>query len=735
MANWAIIVGIEEYQFLQSLMHSQNDAIELRKFLIEEAGFVPEQCLLFTNIAPSTEAEALPPTQQTLEKRLIEVCQDQVADGDLLWFFFSGYGVQADGKDYLMPIDGDPAQIEKTAIAIADVIDALSHTPTRNIVMALDINRSQGALPDQNIGAHTIDLAKSAEIPLLLSCEPDQFSHETLAVRHGLFTAAMLEGLRYQGCVTLGHLADYLKDRLPELCDHHWRPIQNPVAVFSDAQKFSLVVPQSVAAVLPNVDLEGLDSAQGGDLDSSMGFDSEGSSAGGESVFDEVAGLNEPLGDVEIGHEDIPELTTDSDDIVFELREDEEDISDVTTTVDVPESSEPARRVTNGKTGGALQSLGLLGLLLLLLAALLRNQPFMREALSQLSLPAWLDWLALDQDADQPNGQPPANGTPDPSTEPIGGDETTGTPDDTAPGSIGDTAEGDPPRTGQNGAPSTEDAATAAENTDTTDEEVTGETPTGEDTTDEDAATADGSSGPLDENATDGDIVSEPGAADGGGEGTESPRAASNTPPSGAGSGEGDAPQANAAVLDDARRLIQPNQAHQFAEAIAQARQISPGQRYYDEAQADIDRWSQVILDLSEGRASSGNLDGAIAAAQLVPRDRQALYQQAQQRIAFWQQRQRSRALIRAAQEIPRIGQSSSYQRGIIELQKVPANQPEYQTAQALIDDWSQKMLSIARARAAQGRVGDAIQAAELIPRGTAAHGQAQSDISRWQGE
>ncbi|MEM9165268.1 MAG: peptidase C14, partial [Cyanobacteria bacterium P01_F01_bin.4] len=111
------------------------------------------------------------------------------------------------------------------------------------------------------------------------------------------------------------------------------------------------------------------------------------------------------------------------------------------------------------------------------------------------------------------------------------------------------------------------------------------------------------------------------------------------------------------------------------------------------------------------------------------------LYQQAQQRIAFWQQRQRSRALIRAAQEIPRIGQSSSYQRGIIELQKVPANQPEYQTAQALIDDWSQKMLSIARARAAQGRVGDAIQAAELIPRGTAAYEQARSDISRWQGE
>ncbi|MEM8807429.1 MAG: caspase family protein [Cyanobacteria bacterium P01_G01_bin.38] len=717
MANWAIIVGIEEYQFLQALMHSQNDAIELRKFLIEEAGFVPEQCLLLTDIGPSTEAQALPPTQQTLQKHLLEVCQDQVADDDLLWFFFSGYGVQADGKDYLMPIDGDPAQIEKTAIAIADVIDALSQTPTRNIVLALDMNRSQGALPDQNIGAHTMELAKSAGIPLLLSCEPDQFSHETLAVRHGLFTAAMLEGLRYQGCVTVGHLADYLKDRLPELCDHHWRPIQNPVAVLSDAQKFALVVPQSAAAILPNVDLAGLEAAAGDGVDPNLDFDSDSSpGTDHEPIFEEVAGLSGPIGEVEVGHEAVPELATDGDDIIFELREDEETSSDVTATVDVPEADEPTRRTTKAKTGGTLQSLGLLGLLLLLLAALLRNQPFMRDALAQVSLPDWLDWLALDQDADQVTGPVPDNQGPADGTE------------DTAPDTLPQTAaDGDPSTESSDAAGSdAADEETAGENT-RDDSEASGETST--------------SSGDLSgENASDEETASEDPVANGtetanSGDGAASPQAASNTTPSEADTGGGDAPPANAAALEDARRLIQPNQAHQFADAIAQARQIPPGQRYYDEAQADIDRWSQVILDLSEGRAASGNLDGAIAAAQLVPRDRQALYQQAQQRIAFWQQRQRSRDLIRAAQEIPRIGQSSSYQRGIVELQKVPANQPEYQTAQALIDDWSQKMLSIARARAAQGRVGDAIQAAALIPRGTAAYDQARSDISRWQGE
>jgi len=101
--------------------------------------------------------------------------------------------------------------------------------------------------------------------------------------------------------------------------------------------------------------------------------------------------------------------------------------------------------------------------------------------------------------------------------------------------------------------------------------------------------------------------------------------------------------------------------------------------------------------------------------------------------MAFWRQRQRSRAIIQEAQGIPRTGQASTYQAGIFLLQQVPAGQPEYASAQGLIDEWSRNMLSIAQARAAQGRNDDAIQAARLIPQGTAAHEQAQRDIQQWQ--
>ena len=185
--------------------------------------------------------------------------------------------------------------------------------------------------------------------------------------------------------------------------------------------------------------------------------------------------------------------------------------------------------------------------------------------------------------------------------------------------------------------------------------------------------------------------------------------------------------------MSEARRSLRPSQASVFASAIATARQIPPGDPNYAQAQADIQRWSQVILDLAEGRAAESELDAAISAARLIATEPANVYQEAQARIGVWQARAETRELIREAQAIPRTGQSSTYQEGILRLQAVSAEQPiEYADAQRLIDEWSERMLSIAQARAAQGQYDSAIEAAALIPEDTAAYDQAQSEMQRW---
>jgi len=197
--------------------------------------------------------------------------------------------------------------------------------------------------------------------------------------------------------------------------------------------------------------------------------------------------------------------------------------------------------------------------------------------------------------------------------------------------------------------------------------------------------------------------------------------------------GNAEAKQTNASVLADARQSIQPTQASQFTQAIAKARLIQPGEPAYEAAQQDIRSWSQVILDIAEGRATSGNLEGAIAAAKVMPYDSAEHHKKAQEKIAFWNQRQQSRKIIAQAQTIPKLGEASTYQQGIVKLREVPLEHPEHEIAQRLADQWSESIFSIAQARAAQGRDEAAIQAALLVPAGTIAYEPTQKAIRRWQ--
>ncbi|NJO39256.1 MAG: hypothetical protein HC769_00410 [Cyanobacteria bacterium CRU_2_1] len=251
MANyWAIAIGINQYQHFQPLVYAQRDAQGFRDFLVREAAFSPQQCVLLTDSPPVIDRVGSYPNRDMIQTRLMQLCQQHLQPGDVLWVFFSGYGVQFEGKDYLMPIEGDPTEVEATGIPIEFLFSTFETAPTNNIFLVLDVNRSQSVLAGEGVGDQTALLAKEHGIPTLLSCPPDQVSHETLALRHGLFTSALIEGIRYRGCVTIEQVVQYLAVRLPELSDLHWRPRQDPLAVIPFETKYRLIVPETAAIAL-----------------------------------------------------------------------------------------------------------------------------------------------------------------------------------------------------------------------------------------------------------------------------------------------------------------------------------------------------------------------------------------------------------------------------------------------------------------------------------------------------
>jgi uncharacterized caspase-like protein len=237
--NWAVAIGINQYQHFQPLACAQADAEALWDFLATEGGFSRQQCMLMTDTSAPIGDRSTQPTKENILLLLADLAAACWRSQDRVWLYFSGYGVNYNGKDYLMPAEGDPESIEDTGIDMAVLMYSLQQARVKPLIL-LDINRAFGMQTDTFVGQEIIELAQELEIPLIFSCQPEQFSYESSELNHGFFTAALLEGLRSGRGNTLGDLEAYLSVRTPELCQHYWRPTQNPVTVMTSSQEVIL---------------------------------------------------------------------------------------------------------------------------------------------------------------------------------------------------------------------------------------------------------------------------------------------------------------------------------------------------------------------------------------------------------------------------------------------------------------------------------------------------------------
>lgn len=147
--NWAIAIGINEYYNLQPLRYAQQDAERMRQFFRDDVGF--EQVYHFSDSSPPIEQDYGPkissqPTYATLRRFLrIRFEEPFLTAGDNFWFFFAGHGVRHEDRDYLMPLDADPGDIDDTAIPLSYVTERLRRCGADNVVLLIDACRSRGS--------------------------------------------------------------------------------------------------------------------------------------------------------------------------------------------------------------------------------------------------------------------------------------------------------------------------------------------------------------------------------------------------------------------------------------------------------------------------------------------------------------------------------------------------------------------------------------------------------------
>ena len=244
MRNWAITIGINRYNNLQDLKYAKRDAEVVRDFFGDELNF--EKVYHFSDNSSPIAQDSDPPISSqtsygTLRHFLKVVFEEPfLKANDNFWFFFSGHGIHHKERDYLMPFDADPDDVEGTGIPISYVTERLRRSGAGNVILFLDACRSEGRGAELGVGTEV-----QKGVITFFSCGPEESSYEIEQLQQGSFTHALLQGLRIQGegnCATVERLYQYLRTRVRELNRFYNKPLQLPSIIAEPATKYHLIL-------------------------------------------------------------------------------------------------------------------------------------------------------------------------------------------------------------------------------------------------------------------------------------------------------------------------------------------------------------------------------------------------------------------------------------------------------------------------------------------------------------
>ena len=241
--NCAVIVGINDYDEISPLKYAKSDAERMCDFFMQDLGVSHDDLYFFTDDSPrNAQGRKTQPTYGTLKSFLGDrFANSFLSAGDTLWFYFSGHGMPCEGRDYLLPSDGNPRSIPDLAIPIGYVTERLRRSGADNVVMLIDACRSDGA---KNAGMG-IGEEKQQGVITFFSCSPSQVSYEIDEIGQGAFTNVLLEALRIQGegnCATVERFANYLKARVPQLTHKYKKYVQTPYVLIEPETKLHYIL-------------------------------------------------------------------------------------------------------------------------------------------------------------------------------------------------------------------------------------------------------------------------------------------------------------------------------------------------------------------------------------------------------------------------------------------------------------------------------------------------------------
>ena len=235
-----LAVGINKYQNgSYNLNYAQPDAFSFVEKLNEKSKIIFKD----VNRVEIYDEEA---TKENITKGFKAMIAKAKPE-DVFMFYYAGHGTLDEANNdeyYLVPTDitklyGDPAQLHARGISATDIRGFLTQIKSQKQIVLMDACHSGGAVKSLSTRAVASDekamvqLARSSGVVMIASSGTKQLATEFEALKHGVFTYALLEALDGKADngdrkITVNELKVYMEERVPELTKQYGGQAQYP---------------------------------------------------------------------------------------------------------------------------------------------------------------------------------------------------------------------------------------------------------------------------------------------------------------------------------------------------------------------------------------------------------------------------------------------------------------------------------------------------------------------------
>ena len=219
--SWALVIGINNYEFIEDLPYSVDDAIAIKNMLINHYDFPRE------NVTVLLDGDA---DAYKIKKEFSKI-KKQMGENDRFVFYFAGLGdTETVGRledekqaGYLMPVDGDLEDLYLTAIPMEDLKRIANSSKAKHMLFMVDAcygglaaENSRGLI-DVNAPNYIEVIAEDVSRQIITAGSADQVVISKDEWEHSAFTKNIISGLREEsadrdldGIITGSELGNYI---------------------------------------------------------------------------------------------------------------------------------------------------------------------------------------------------------------------------------------------------------------------------------------------------------------------------------------------------------------------------------------------------------------------------------------------------------------------------------------------------------------------------------------------